>query len=337
MPSELQAALANPNAIDRELARRSLLDFTPLVYGLVPARHHALLCDRLEAVERSDIDRLMVFMPPGHAKSTYGSILFPAWYIGRNPDRSLIAASHTAKLAAKFGRRVRNLVSTPNYQAIFPDVELAADSKAADQWETTAGGEYFAVGVDGAVTGRRADLALIDDPIKGREDADSDTQREAVWDWYTNDLYTRLKPGAAIVVIQTRWHEDDPAGRLLEQMKLGGDQWEVLSLPALAEADDLMGRAPGEALWPDWYSLDELERIRFTVGVRGWAALYQQRPAPEEGNYFKRDWLRWYDEKPEHLRIYGASDYAVTADGGDYTVHGVIGVDPNDDIYVLDW
>ena len=337
MPSELQAALANPSAIDRELARRSLRDFTPLVYGLVPATHHVRLCDRLEAVERGDIDRLMVFMPPGFAKSTYGSILFPGWYIGRNPDLSLIGASHTAKLAAKFGRRVRNLINHPNYREVFPGVELASDSKAADQWETTDGGEYFAVGVDGAVAGRRADLATIDDPIKGREDADSETQREKVWDWYTNDLYPRLKPGAAIILITTRWHDDDLAGRLIEQMKHGGDRWEILVLPAFAEVDDPLGRSPGEALWPEWYSLEEMERTRGVVGPRAWSALYQQQPSPEEGNYFKREWLRWYDEPPKHVQIYGASDYAVTADAGDYTVHGVIGVDPDDNIFVRDW
>lgn len=179
-------------------------------------------------------------------------------------------------------------------------------------------------------------MALIDDPLKNREEADSPTTRDRVWEWYRSTLYTRLMPGGAIVLIQTKWHEDDLAGRLLEAQKHGGDRWEVVSLPALAEEDDPLGRAPGEALWPEWYPVSVLEQTRAVIGPREWSALYQQRPQADSGEYFKREWVRYYDERPAHLRIYGASDYAVTADGGDYTVHVVIGVDPSDDIYILD-
>ncbi len=311
-----------------------------------PTRHHRFVNDKLEAVDRGEIDRLMLFEPPGHAKSTYASHLFPGWHLGRNPTHSVIAASHTAQLAARFGRRVRNLFNSPDWP--FPDISLASDSQAADQWETSRSGEYFAVGVGGAVTGHRADLAVIDDPIKGRQDADSITARENLWDWCRADLHNRLKPGAAIILSQTRWHEDDLAGRILPEDYDGrtgwvtgkdGEEWYVVNLPALAEADDALGRAIGEPLWPEWFTLAKLEAKRVVLGPRNWAALYQQRPAPEEGNFFMRDWIRWYDKMParDTLQIYGASDYAVTADDGDWTVHGVIGVDPDDDIYLLDW
>jgi predicted phage terminase large subunit-like protein len=305
------------------------------VCGFDPARHHLLLLDRLERLTIGEIDRLAVFMPPGSAKSTYASILFPPWYLAHRPDHCIIAASHTAELAEKWGRKVRNLVAE---HRLTLGVDLAEDSQAAGRWETKTGGEYFAAGVGGSITGRRADLVIIDDPVRSREDAASDAIREKTWDWYKSDLYTRLKPGGRIVLIQTRWHEDDLAGRILADMQSGGDEWEVLSLPAIAEEADLLGRDIGEPLWPEWESLEELERKRRAVGPREWSALYQQRPAPEEGDYFKAEWLKTYDTLPakETLRVYGASDYAVTADGGDFTVHIVVGVDPNSRMYVLD-
>lgn len=274
-------------------------------------------------------------MPPGAAKSTYASILYAPWHLAQHPDHCLIAASHTQELAEKWGRRVRNLVAE---HTLVLGVGLASDSQAAGRWETSDGGEYFAAGVGGAIAGRRADLVVIDDPIRSREDADSELVRNKTWDWYKSDLYTRLKPGGRIVLIQTRWHEDDLAGRLLADMQAGGDQWEVISLPALAEPDDPMGRALGQPLWPEWENTAELERKRRAVGPRDWSALYQQRPAPEEGDYFRTEWLKPYDKPParDTLRVYGGSDYAVTAAGGDYTVHAVVGVDPEGRMYLLD-
>lgn len=274
-------------------------------------------------------------MPPGSAKSTYASVLFPPWHYAQEPEHCVIAASHTQELAEKWGRRVRNLLSQ---HSLTLSVGLAHDSQAAGRWETSSGGEYFAAGVGGSITGRRADLVVIDDPVRSREDADSELIRDKTWDWYKSDLYTRLKPNARIILIQTRWHEDDLAGRLLQEMATGGDQWTIVSLPALAEAGDLLGRRVGEALWPEWEDLGELERKRRAVGPRDWIALYQQRPAPEEGDYFKAEWLKPYTTAPhkDTLAIYGASDYAVTADGGDYTVHVVVGVDPDGRMYLLD-
>lgn len=303
------------------------------------------MIEKLEAVERGDLKRLMLLMPPGHGKSTYASYLFPAWYLGRNPKRNIIAASHTSTMAARWGRKVRNLFLAPEWPF---QVNLASDSQAAEQWETTDGGEYYAVGVGGAVTGRRADLADIDDPIKGREDADSDTMREKLWEWYRADLHTRLKPEAAIILTVTRWHEDDLAGRILPEGYNGesgdilgrdGETWHVVCLPALAEPNDILGRSVDEALWPDWFPADVLLGERHVQGERNWSALYQQRPSPQEGDFFRRDWIRWYDDPPkkETLRLYGASDYAVTADGGDWTVHGVAGIDPDDNLYLMDW
>lgn len=273
-------------------------------------------------------------MPPGSAKSTYASIIYPAWYLAQG-GAAIIAASHTAELAERWGRRTRNLVAEHSATLGYG---LSADSQAAGRWETTNGGEYFAAGVGGAITGRRADLAIIDDPVRSREDADSEVTRNKTWEWYKSDLYTRLKPGGRIVLIQTRWHEDDLAGRVLAEMEAGGDRWDVVSLPAIAEDNDQLGRAPGEPLWPDWESLEALERKRRAVGPRDWSALYQQRPAPEEGHYFRADWLRSYTSLPHRdtLRVYGASDYAVTADGGDYTVHVVVGIDPDGRMYLLD-
>jgi predicted phage terminase large subunit-like protein len=330
----------------RVAARTDLRQFISQVSpDTVPARHHHLLLDKLEALHRGDCRRLMVFMPPGHAKSTYASMLFPPWWLGCNPTKSLIAASHTQDLANRFGRRVRNMVRSQEFVSIFGH-SVAGDSQAVDRWAMEAGGEYVAAGVGGAIAGYRADGAIIDDPVKSREDADSETVREKTWQWWLSDLRTRLKPGAWVMIIQTRWHEDDLSGRILPEGYAGesglieardGEIWDVISLPALAEANDPLGRQEGAALWPEWMDQAALEVERGVQGSRNWSALYQQRPAPEEGNFFQRDWLRWYDEPPRHLECYGASDYAVTADGGDYTVHGVIGVDPEDNIYLLDW
>ncbi len=328
---------AAEEAILRLQARASLANCIGILSpDTIPARHHRLLLEKLEAVERGEITRLMIFMPPGSAKSTYASILFPPWFLGRNPERSVIGASHAGELAERFGRRVRNLVGGDSFRRVF-GFGLSGDNAAAGRWETEKGGEYYAVGVDASVTGRRCDLGIIDDPVKGRAEADSETVRNRTWDWYKADFWPRLKPGGRIVLIMTRWHEDDLAGRLLEEQGKGGERWEVLSLPALAKADDALGRRLGEPLWPEWFRPEMF--VEAQRDIRNWSALYQQEPVPDSGDFFKADWLRWYDKAParDTLRTYGASDYAVTADGGDYTVHGVVGVDPQDDIYLLDW
>lgn len=313
-------------------SRKSLLAFTEFTNpAYVGARHHTLIAEKLEQVERGEIDRLMIFMPPRHGKSELASKRFPAWCLGRDPKRQIIAASYNSDLANDFGRNVRNIVAEPEFGQVFNGVALAPDSQAANRMNTNHGGTYVAAGVGTAVTGRGANIALIDDPFKDREEADSERRRELVWDWYRSTLFTRLMPGGAIVLIQTRWHEDDLAGRLLEQdgnVEDGG-QWHVLELPAI---DD-----DGHALWPEWYPVPVLQRIKDTVGPREWSALYQQKPQPDDGTFFQRAWFREWDSLPV-VRCYGSSDYAVTDGGGDYTVHTVWGIDKDGDIYrVAQW
>ena len=234
----------------------------------------------------------------------------------------------SAELASDFGRDVRNIIGSQEYRTLF-DTRLAEDSQAKGKWHTSAGGIYYAVGIGGSVLGRGGDIILIDDPYSSMEDALSAVTRKNVWDWYTGTAYNRLMPNGAIVVINHRMHEDDLSGRLLAQQAAGGDKWEVVELPAITEND--------EALWPEAYPIDALHRIRQNTPARFFSALYQQQPAPEEGDYFKAEWLRPYHRAPprETLKVYGASDYAVTVDG-DFTVHIVVGIDPQWRIYLLD-
>ena len=320
----------------RRKLRNNFASFTEHILGEKPAKHHLLLIEKLEKVLRGETKRLMIFMPPGHAKSTYANQLFVPYYLGKNPKKAVISVGHTQNLAERFGRRARLIAQMPFFTNIF-GAGVSPSLRSAGNWETEKGGEFFAIGVGGAVTGRRADLAIIDDPIKGREEADSELTRDKIWEWYLADLRTRLKPDAAIVLIQTRWHEDDLAGRILREET--DEKWDVLCLKALADGDDPMGRDEGEALWPDWMPRDKLLTEKKIQTARNWSALYQQEPTPDEGAYFSKSWMRYYDEIPEldKLHIYGASDYAVSAGGGDYTVHGIVGVDEQDDIYILDW
>lgn len=321
----LSESLPTLQEVKAARARRSLLRFTEYTNEQYQrAAHHELIAERLEAVERGEIDRLMIFMPPRHGKSELASKRFPAWCLGKNPKRQIIAASYNSDLASDFGRNVRNLVAEPEYGQVFPGVSLAPDSQAANRLNTNHGGTYVAAGVGTAVTGRGAHIALIDDPFKDREEADSERRRELVWDWYRSTLFTRLMPGGAIVLIQTRWHEDDLAGRLLEQDR---DQWDVLELPAISKNY--------EALWPEWYPVEALERIRETIGPREWSALYQQQPQPDEGTFFKREWFKTWEKLPE-CRFYLTSDFAVTDGGGDYTVLTVWGIDSQGEIYRAD-
>lgn len=330
--SSLSPAQAAQEVLSRIQAKTSLIGFTEYTFPQYQtAEHHRLIAEKLEAVERGDIDRLMIFMPPRHGKSELATKRFPAWALGKNPNRQIIQASYNSDLATDFGRQVRNIVNERRYQNVF-ETELAADSKAANRWNTSGGGAYVAAGVGTAVTGRGADIFIIDDPLKDREEADSETRRDTVWNWYTSTAYTRLMPGGSVILIQTRWHEDDLAGRLLEAEAKGGDKWDKLILPAVMSND--------QALWPERYDLDALNRIKGAIGPRDWSALYQQSPSPDDGTFFQRDWIKWHEpdcDLPEPVHRYGCSDYAVTEDGGDYTEHGVFGVGASGTIYVDDW
>jgi predicted phage terminase large subunit-like protein len=275
--------------------------------------------------------RLMVFMPPGSAKSTYCSVLFPAWFIGQEWGGNVLAASHSTELAERFGRKVRNLIGEHGGAL---GTGISGDSGAAGRWETTAGREYYAAGAGVGIAGFRAKLGIIDDPFRGRADAESKTIRDRIWEWYNDDFDTRCIPGAHQILIMTRYHEDDLAGRLLLR---GG--WDVISLPAIAGEHDQLGRSPGEWLWEGEYGYAEQLRSKYaTSDPRSWASLYQQNPVPDKGAYFDGSWLRPVRFLPEKrsLRYYGASDYAVTQSGGDFTVHLVVGIDPKGRLYLVD-
>jgi len=329
MSLQLSPQEAAAELLKRRHAKNSMLGFTRYTlpsYDSAP--HHELIASKLEAVERGDCKRLMIFMPPRHGKSELASRRFPAWFMGKNPTLEVIAASYNSDLASDFGREVRGIVGSEEFSRVFNGVGLKSDDRAADRWRLTHGGAYRAVGVGTAATGRGADLLLIDDPFKDRQEADSEATRRRVWEWYRSTAYTRLSPGGRVVIIQTRWHEDDLSGKLIDKMETGADQWDVLSLPAIS--DD------GIALWPERYPIERLNEIKRTIGQREWSALYMQRPQPDEGSFFLRDWFKKWTIRPANLAIYGTSDYAVTDNGGDYTVHRVWGVCPQGNIYRLD-
>lgn len=266
--------------------RSSLLEwvrFALAPFGQQPAKHHLLLITELEFIASGRSDRLMLLLPPGSGKSTYASVLFPVWWFTQHPRSAIFAAAHTANLAAHFGRRARNLIAE---HATHLGFSLARDARAATNWSTDQDGDYHAVGVGGPIAGRRADLLLIDDPVKSQRQAYSFAIREQVWEWYRTDLTPRLKPGGRVVLIMTRWHPDDLSGRLLVEQQAGGDPWRCIRLPALAEENDALDRSPAAPLWPEWESAEALARKRATVGERAWAALYQQSPQLLQGLLF---------------------------------------------------
>ena len=253
--------------------------------GYLPGRHLDLLVSALERAVETPGARLIVTMPPRHSKSVHVSEHLPAWYLGRHPDRRVIAASHSASLAYTFSRRVRAAFSSPAWP--FPAVHVAGDLASVQRWDVEGRrGGYVAVGVGGTPTGQGADLLVIDDPIRSAADADSDTVREALWEWYQGTIRTRLEPGAVIVLTATRWHQDDLTGRLLAAHDAGGEAWEHVHLPAI-DAD-------GDALWPERWPIAELERTRTAIGARAWASQYQGRPSPVEGTILRREWWRFW-------------------------------------------
>ena len=303
--------------------------------------HHRILGQHLEKVASGEIQRLAVLMPRGSAKSTYSSRLFPGFYLNKNPKHCIIAASHTQELADKHGRAARNFV-TGNGPCI--GLDMSPDSQAASRWATQQGGEYFGIGVGGSVVGSRADLVLLDDLIAGVEAADSQLEKDKVWDWLLFDLMPCMKPGARMVLVNNRWDQDDVAGRMFDPKNehynaKEAAKWTVLRMPLVAEDDgtpDLLNRKPGELLWPEYYTWDMVDS--FKRDPRSWNAQYQQRPSAPDGDFFKKDWLQGYkpDELPKNLRIYLASDHAVsTKQTADKTCVIPVGVCENNFIWVL--
>lgn len=310
-----------------------------MTLGLQPAKHHDLVVSKLQEITDSPVRRFVILlMPPGAAKSTYTSKAFPSWYLGRRPGNSILACSYSKDLATTFGRASRNYVE--QYENVL-GYKLAGDSRAADEWETTTNGRYFCAGVGAGIAGHRADLGLVDDYLGNQEDADSKTVRDKQWGWFIQDFYPRLKPNASVVIIANRRHEDDLVGRLLstevEGSPIKPSDWEVIRLPFFAEEHDPLGRAVGERLWPEWFTVEMAESVNRMV-PRVKAGLYQQRPAPEEGDYFRREMLIGYtfEQLPKNLRIYCASDHAVSEEqGANRTCLLPVGVDSDGIIWIL--
>jgi predicted phage terminase large subunit-like protein len=262
-----------------------------------PAQHHIVMLNALERLSRGDTRRLMLLLPPGTAKSTYASLLFPAWWMARHPASAVIGASHTAGLANHFCSKVLRLLIEHGTRL---GVALAKEGRAPGQFRLKSGGEYFGIGVRGAVTGRRADLALVDDPIACFREAESRRSRDQLWNWFRAELMTRLKPNARLAVIMNRWHWDDLAGRLMDQ-----EPWEVLRLPAIAEPNDALRRAPGEALWPEWEDCAAISKKRIGVGEYSFAAMFQQSPMMDTCRLFKTDCLKVTNDEPRGISVRG--------------------------------
>jgi predicted phage terminase large subunit-like protein len=298
--------------------------------GFRPQAHHKVIIKELELVEAGITPRLMLLLPPGSAKSTYGSHLFPPWFIARKPGRRLIAASHTMEYAEDIGRVVRNIVTEHEPTLGY---SINPDERSAGRWRTSNDGFYLAAGVGGSVTGRRADLAIIDDPVKSREEAESESVRERNWKWFNSDLRTRLKPGGRIVLIMTRWHQDDLGGRLIEyqgRVEEGGD-WKVVSIPATAIENDPLGREPGEMLWaddPTYAYGDEILKVKREYeksgAMRDWYSLYEQTPRAAEGALFDKGKITVLETPPHRGMTVRAWDLAATEQVGtknpDWTV-----------------
>lgn len=284
-------------AQEREASQESFMKFVHAMWpGFVDGRHHAVMAKKFQEIAEGKCKRLIINMPPRHTKSEFASYMLPAWFLGKYPNKKIIQCSNTAELAVGFGRKVRNLVDSEQYARCFPNVHLRADSKAAGRWSTSGNGEYFAIGVGGTVTGKGADLLIIDDPHSEQEAKLAATNPEifdSVYEWYTSGPRQRLQPGGAIVLVMTRWSKRDLTGRIIQSSidKDGNDEWEVIDFPAILPS--------GNPLWPQFWSLEELEALRSELPPSKWNAQYQQQPTSEEGAIVKREWWQeWREERP---------------------------------------
>ena len=284
------------DAILRENGQKSFLSFVKAMWpGFIHGRHHAVMANKFEEIAAGKLKRLIINMPPRHTKSEFASYLLPAWFLGRFPGKKIIQSSNTAELAVGFGRKVRNLVDGETYAKVFPNVALRHDSKAAGRWSTNEDGEYFAIGVGGTVTGKGADLLIIDDPHSEQEAAlaaNDPSIYDKVYEWYTSGPRQRLQPGGSIVVVMTRWGKRDLTGQVLKAAaQRGGEEWEVVEFPAILPS--------GNPLWPEFWSFEELDALRNELPNSKWQAQYQQNPTSESAAIIKREWWKiWEEEDP---------------------------------------
>ena len=278
----------------QEKAEKSFLNFVESMWpAFIEGEHHKIMANAFERVANGELKRLIINMPPRHTKSEFASYLFPAWFLGKYPEKKIIQTAHTAELAVGFGRKVRNLISNDDYQKVFKGVELSSDSKAAGRWNTNKGGDYFAIGVGGAVTGKGADVLVIDDPHSEQEAAVGQYNTDVydkVYEWYTSGPRQRLQPGGAIIIVMTRWSKRDLTGQIIKNsiQKEGASEWEVIELPAILPS--------GKALWPGFWKQEELESLKAELPVSKWNAQYQQNPTSEEGALIKREWWQEWDQ-----------------------------------------
>lgn len=342
-------------ALEERAILQARTRFLPYIEHLNPmfvrGRHHELVAEHLEAVDRGDIKRLMVFMPPRASKSMMISQYFPSWYIGRHPTQQILSISYNIDLVSFFGRFVRNTVSSDDYRAIFPKVELSTDSRASDRWMTTAGGVYNAVGIGGGIAGKGASLGIIDDPLN-EQDAWSKAKRDHVIQWFPGGFLSRLMPGGKIIILMTRWHEDDLAGWLIRETekKMGAvDPWTILNIPAIVEEEKtsvLLDLPIGSSFWPkhpnppkdvelSGWSVEELMQKKAMLPPYQWDALYMQRPSTEGGNIIKKTWWKMWDKpEPPHMSYtFMSCDTAfstkTSADFSVLTRWGVFNPDPD--------
>ena len=328
-------------SLKREKAQVDFAKFVKEMWpGFIDGRHHKVMAKVFEQIARGEKKRVIINMPPRHTKSEFASFLLPAWFLGKYPGKKIIQTSNTAELAVGFGRKVRNLVDSEQYAKIFPNVNLRSDSKAAGRWATNAGGEYFAIGVGGTVTGKGADLLIIDDPHSEQEAALAATSHEIfdkVYEWYTSGPRQRLQPGGSLVVVMTRWSKKDLTGRIIQSSidKEGNDDWEVIDFPAILPS--------GNPLWPEFWSLEELLALQSELPAGKWNAQYQQSPTSEEGAIVKRDWWKiWEPDRPPVCEfIIQSWDTAFTkSERSDYSACTTWGVfykdeNPNDPNVIL--
>ena len=281
---------------NRDTYQTKFIDFVKHVWpAFIEGKHHKIYAEKLQNVADGKSNRLIVNMPPRHTKSEFASYLFPSWLMGRKPTSKIIQATHTSELAVGFGRKVKNLIDSEEFSDIFPDVNLASDAKASGRWSTNKGGEYYAVGVGGALAGRGADLLIIDDPVS-EQDALSPSALDNIYEWYTSGPRQRLQPGGSIIIVMTRWSVRDLTAKVLKKQAEGGaDNWEVVEFPAIFPDTD-------NVLWPEYWKREELEAVRSSIPIGKWNAQYLQNPTAEEGAIIKREWWNiWENDEPPQV------------------------------------